>query len=242
MTDIAVVVSTCDKYHILWEPFCHGLRKFWPDCPWAIQWITNHLDAPIGKAVKVGDDANWSDTSIAALRAINAEVVLWIHDDNWLTERVDNDILASLGRLLLDHDDLNAIRLSNCYMSTTCGGYKHDERLRMLCQDSQQRCSLQPSFWRREVLLNLLQSGESPWSFEGEAAHRSWDRPGDHTCCREGFYPLRNLSHVDPADWGDEAMRRGEWTTAAVKYAVRERININFSIHPNGNKNTKVPY
>ena len=238
MTDVAVVISTCDKYSVLWPPFVHGFQKFWPDCPWPIRWVTNYLDAPLGEAVKTGDHSDWSRTSIAALTLVEADVILWIHEDNWLTEPISTPILLSLAALFNTQPDLNNIRLSNCYMSTIHKGdqgvYKPDTRLRVICQDSTQRCSLQPSFWRREAMLAVIRLGETPWVFEGEAPLRARTIPGVHVCCREGFYPLRFLSHVDPAGWGDEAMRRGKWTDAAKKYAIREDLTIDFSVNPDG--------
>ena len=39
--------------------FCHGLEKYWPDCPYPVVFITNYLEPPVGIAVKVGDENNF---------------------------------------------------------------------------------------------------------------------------------------------------------------------------------------
>ena len=245
MTDVAIVVSSFDGFKATWEPFRHGFEKYWPDCPWPVRFLTNNLDAPFGETVKMGDDAGqhgWSRLSRTALETMREDVVLWIHDDNWLTRPVNTDTIVSLVRLF-EHDDLHLIRLSNCYLCTTFGNeHKYDARLRAIRPDSKQRCSLQPSLWRRNTLISLLVDGQSPWTFEGNAPNLAREIiDGDFCCCRERFLPLRFLTHVDP-DWDEEAVRRGEWTRTAVKYAAQERIYVDFSTHPNGNKNVTVPY
>lgn len=244
MIDATIVVSSFDGFRATWEPFRHGFQKYWPDCPWPVKFITNFLDAPLGETVKMGDDGGvygWSSFSRRALELVHEPVVLWIHDDNWLSRRVDTETMIGLVRLF-GHEDLHLIRLSNCYMATTCGVYRHHGKLRMMHPDSRQRCSLQPSLWRRETLIELLVDDESPWKFEGEAPHRAREQMrGDFLCCQEGFWPLHCVTHVDP-DWDQEAVCRGKWTVSAVKYAVRERVSVDFSVHPNGNRNTEVPY
>jgi hypothetical protein len=241
--DVAIVVSSCDHFLPTLPPFCHGFHKYWPDCPWPLRIITNFVDAPCGETVKTGDDGGpygWSNASRRALEGMREPVILWTHDDNWISRAVDTEIIVSLIRLF-EHNDLHLIRLSNCYASTICGTYAHDRRLRVIRPDSRQRCSLQPSLWRRSTLIKLLVDGESPWVFEGMAPHRSRRLSGDFLCCGGGFLPFRYISHVDP-DWPEEAVRRGKWTESAVKYAQRERISVDFSVHPNGNRNTEVPY
>ena len=237
------MVSSCDLFKAVWEPFCHGFRKYWPDCPWTVKFITNNESAPDFEPLVMGDDGGpygWSDMTKRALQQINTPVVLWIHDDNWLCRPVDTLTVVSLVRLF-ESRDLHLIRLSNCYMARTCGTYQPDGRLRLMHPDSRQRMSLQPSLWRRETFLELLVDNESPWKWEGEAPHRSHRVNGDFLCCQEGFHPIHFLSHVDP-DWNNEAVEKGKWTSSAVKYAQREGLSVDFSTHPNGNPNTEVPY
>ena len=236
--DAAIVISSCDLFKATWKPMCHSFHKYWSDCPWPITFITNEEEPPCGSSnFQAGPDGGphgWSAMSQEALKRISAPVILWIHDDNWLCEKADNNVVASLVALFEDDPALHLVRLSNCYMSTTCGGYSRDSRLRLICQDSQQRTSLQPSLWRRETMIELLIDHESPWQWEGEAPHRSAKITGHFTCCREGFRPLRFMSHVDPK-WPEEAVRRGEWTKSAQNYCVAEGLDVDFSVHPNGN-------
>lgn len=232
--DVTVVVSSCDLFSATWEPFCHGFQTYWPDCPWPLKFITNYGWPPCGEPMDMGNDDGpdgWSNITKAALQQIETEVVLWIHDDNWLCVPVDTSVVVSLAQLF-EHEDLHLIRLSNCYLSTTTGEtYPHDERLNILCNDSQQRTSLQPSLWRRETFIELLVDDESPWTWEGKAPHRSEHIDGGFLCCQRGFRPIRFLSHVDPG-WRNEAVEKGKWTPSAIRYAEQEGLDVDFSIDP----------
>ena len=237
--DAVVVVSSCDLFKAVWGPMCYSLQKYWPDCPWPVVFITNEEEPPCGGNFQTGPDGGpygWSKMSREALSRINAPVVLWIHDDNWLCAPVSNNAVASLVALFEDDPALHLIRLSNCYMSTTCGSYSRDDRLRIIRRDSHQRTSLQPSLWRRKTMIELLVDGESPWTWEGMAPHRSAEITGHFLCCQEGFRPLRFMSHVDPK-WPEEAVRRGKWTLSARNYCQAEGLDVDFSVHPNGNPN-----
>lgn len=83
-------------------------------------------------------------------------------------------------------------------------------------------------------MIKLLADGETPWKFEGEGALRSRKIAGHFLCCQEGFRPLRFMSHVDPK-WPEEAVRRGKWTKSARNYCKVEGLDVDFSVHPNGN-------
>ena len=56
--DIAFVVSSCDKYYFLWDPFFKTLEKYWPDCPFQLYLITNSLDYQNEKVktLNIGED------------------------------------------------------------------------------------------------------------------------------------------------------------------------------------------
>ena len=61
-SDVTVVVGSVDKYSMAWPMFEHGFRKYWPDCPWKVQAITNFKDFPIGETIKIGQDKSWADS------------------------------------------------------------------------------------------------------------------------------------------------------------------------------------
>ncbi len=47
LSDCCILVSSFDKYEACWEPYWHGLEKYWPSHP-QVYFITNFLQAPGG--------------------------------------------------------------------------------------------------------------------------------------------------------------------------------------------------
>ena len=93
---IAVVVSSCDAFFDCWQPFAAFFRKFWPTCPYPVHLIVNKL--PVGssfiRAIAVGEDRNWATNMRIALAQIEAERVLYLQEDYFLTGPVDEERLA----------------------------------------------------------------------------------------------------------------------------------------------------
>jgi hypothetical protein len=76
------------------------------------------------------------------------------------------------------------------------------------------RASLQAAFWRRRVLLGLLEPGESAWEFERNASARSGAIP-------KGFYSARRA--VLPYA---EVVARGKWSPHGLRLCRREGLTV----------------
>lgn len=227
--DVTIIISSCDGYANVWTPLCYSFRKYWPDCPWPIQFITNFLDAPCGKSLKLGEDTNWSDMMRRALGALESPVVLFMTEDCWLSRKVNTGALLDFAQLIRS-GRANYIRLSKASPSRVRCAFGANRRLVMLGNDVLQRTSLQPALWRVSTFLSLLMDGETPWVFEGRAPHRSRGISGFLTLA-QGQHVFPYVSHVDP-DWKIGPVCKGRWTTTAKAYAKREHLEIDFSQQP----------
>ena len=235
MDDIVIVIAGHDKYSMAWGAMIHGLKTYWPDCPWPIYWITNRMDAPRGcKTVKVGGDFNpkkWSDRMIRGLEQIPAKVLLWMLDDHWVTAKPDVDALMDFVKLV-KWGYIDRLRLYSGLDHDFGFPYHHDKRLIIMDAKSPYRCSCKPSFWNRGVLLNLLKDGESPWDFERNGRRRSQDYVFAVTKGWHWFFVTQRCP--DGETWPKSPIVKGRWTKAAKLYAEREELEIDFSRHPVG--------
>lgn len=231
--NVTVVVGTLDLYSTVWQGLCHGLKKYWPDCPWPIVFITNNLDAPYGKAVKVGGDhTDWTGRMRRGLTQIKSPVILWLTSDNWITARPNVNALTDfVGHVLSDKaahvwlypgQDYDIVRKP----------FTSDARLMVITRESSCRCSLKPSLWRREVFLSLLKDSEWPWEFESNASLRSQKLRARFLTVKDwGYFPFVMVG--DPSgDWIRPPVMGGHWTEGAQRYAEREGLRIDFAQHP----------
>lgn len=224
---LTILVSSYDVFAATWPPCWHGLQKYWPDRPWPLRFITNHLDAPCGNPIKVGDDENWTQTTRIALQSVDTPYVFWMHDDCWICGPVDTPALIRWAKLM-DTDGINYIKTAPSHNEPVDGTAPYGHGLVVSPKDYMYRTALGPALWRVAAFLDTLRDGESPWSFEvhgGIRAHGKILR-----AARTGHFPY--VHREKPYVWESEPVVRGMWQNAAHQYAEIEGIQIDFSKHP----------
>lgn len=233
MSNVTIVVGTLDLYSVVWQGLCHGLKRYWPDCPWPVRFITNEIDAPCGKAVKVGGDhTDWAGRMRRGLRQVESSVILWLTSDNWLTAPPDTEALIDFANHILSGKADHIWLYPGQDYDTIQKPFAPDSRLMVFAHNSPCRCVLKPSLWEREVFLSLLENGEWPWEFEPNASKRS-RRLGDRflAVADWGHFPFVMVG--DPSgEWVRPPVMGGHWTEGAQRYAEREGLQIDFARHP----------
>lgn len=172
-----ILVLTSDKYVSAIRPLSYLLNFYWPDHPEVVvggytppnfkmprrfifHSIGNQEDYPIGR---------WSDGLIKFIQDVPDEVFMLMLEDMWPVRPVMSDVVTMcywymqqfkyVARLDLTGDRLYA------------GGvkfYGNMGHVDLVWSDpeSPYHMSMMPAFWRREHLLRVLVSGESPWDVE----------------------------------------------------------------------------
>ncbi len=235
--NIVLLVGSLDRYSGGWGPFCHGLEKYWPDCPYPVYFITNELDAPCGISLKVGGDRDFSGNTRRALECIDgATTILWMQEEHWLYEPVDTAAIVEFGHIVeqggADHIRLISGWVRNIRKKCT---YVPDPRLSIFTDDSAYRVTAQAAFWNVEMFKSILQPNESVWQFENDGSVRSQVYPDRFLCITENKYmhyvmPTKDKTWDSP--YSDSPVTKGRWGFGARKYAKDEEIEVDFSVDP----------
>lgn len=167
--DICIVVLSCDKYSDLWPSFFELFFRFWPGCPFPIYLYSNRKTFcdPRVKSILSGDDPDWSTSIKVCLEQIGHRHVWMFFDDVMIDQPVDE---AKISRLVdfVGREDPAYLRFRRFP--------RPEERLDRdfgRCVESSLYRTSVFAIWRREVLVELLRSGESAWTFEHESVGRS---------------------------------------------------------------------
>lgn len=214
--NVSILVSTFDGYQMCWEPFCYGLRKYWHDVPYELAFITNHLLAPCGRSIRVGQDRGWANNLIEALKQTPTPYVIYAQEDYWLNKPVDTAQIRSYVELM-EQDRADYIRLFP--VPPPDEPFADDERLGVISTNSGYRASLQMALWRKEVLIDILKTDETGWAFELEGTIRSRKYGARFLSVKKARY---GISYIFTA------IVNGEWTKAAHEYAANEGIYVDF--------------
>jgi hypothetical protein len=170
--DIALVVSSCDKYSDLWKPFFTLFFRYWPDCPFEVYLISNHsrYADPRVTTITTGDDHDWSSSFRKAIRDIPARYLIVLLEDYLLFTDVNTDRIVEYAEYVMTK---NAAFLQ--LYSIILHSAPSDDHPEIGPRDkgSLYRISTQPAIWDKQALDTLLQDGESIWEFETKGTVRS---------------------------------------------------------------------
>jgi hypothetical protein len=224
---VSVLISSFDGYSECWPAVCHGLSKYWLDCPYPTYLIANKRDFshPRVSVLRSADADDWSGALLFALARLDTEYVMYLQEDYWLVERVSTDRIREYVDLM-DVHGINYIRLLSKPIPD--GEFAADRRLGVLAKTADYRTSVQVSLWRTQVFRSLLRAGESAWQFEIDGNRRSISYGATFLSVKrhdrdDYFNGVRYLC---------SAINRGKWSRAAVDYARREGLQIDFSLRP----------
>lgn len=230
MGTATILISSCDGFSDCWGPYHHGLQRYWSDCPYDVYLVTNFSNFgqnPI-KAIKVGEDKGWSNNTLRALQQIDAQYILYTHEDFWIKQIVSTSTISEYISLM-DEDKADYIRLYPCpEPDYDC---PWDKRLGILDENAPYRTSLQVALWRRNVLEDLIVEGENPWQFEILGSKRSFKYGSRFLSVKRFRRPSGDTFHYG-IDYTCTAINKGKWSKAARLYALEEGLDIDFSKRP----------
>jgi hypothetical protein len=227
MNKLAILISSCDDFADCWDPYFHGLRKYWPECPYHVFIVTNYKDVhdPRAQALKVGEDKGWSVNTMEALRRISTPYIFYTHEDFWISKPVDTQVIEDYLDIM-ERDKADYVRLYPAPPPDS--DFPDDWRLGTLSGSALYRTSLQVALWRKSVLEELIVAGENPWQFEIQGTPRS-RKYGDRFLSVKPFLDQNNERYHYGVEYVCTAINKGRWSKAAKEYALREGLEIDFS-------------
>ena len=173
--NIAVIISTFDGAKDLWRPLEDTYKKFWADCSFPI-YLTTNYESPLFDSflpLAVGQEISWSDNLIKSLMKIEQEYVLLTFDDLFLVDKIDHHRIKRLMNVAIDRD-YNYLQ----FYRSISEGKSIGGGLFRKAKNAKYKNSTIWSFWKKEVLISLLQEDENAWEFEVKGNERSADIDG----------------------------------------------------------------
>ena len=188
MNNVALLISTHDKSDDLWSPLEKTYLRYWNDISFPIYLTTNQkvFDSQLFHSLNIGNELSWSDNMIKSLLKIDQEYVLLTFDDLFLNSRVNNNLIEELVRHAID----NKFNYLQFYRSIS-KGRRLNELLFKKLNHTKYKNSTIWSFWKKEILLNILIKEENAWDFERNGNLRSYIYDGFYST-RKNIIPFMN--------------------------------------------------
>lgn len=225
----ALLISSCDAYEDLWKPFFTFLFRYWPDCPFPIYLIANHISYPDPRVqtIILGDDIDWAANTRMALEKIESPYIIYLHEDFFLNNRVSNDRIMGLLAYVRQRN-AGYLRLYPVPGPDTAS--VDNPNVGEIAKGSEYRTSLQAAIWNRKVMLSLLKDGENAWQMETNGSIRSNDL--DIPFLSVTRNPITDEIDDPPLSYFCTAVLKGRWMRAAVDFCESEGVPIDLSRRP----------
>lgn len=227
VSSIAILVSSCDKYCDVWNPFFDFFFKYWPDCPYQVYLSSNQVCYKRERVTSIlaGPPSNWSNETAIILNQIKEDFVLIILEDYFIYKKVDTTHIDSCFKYLRDNDGL-FFRLAifpNDHKEWWNFELTNDKQIGIIKKYQPYRINLQIGIWSKMGLLKVIKEGESPWEFEIEGSKRSDNLEMNCFCLIDEL----NLKYVHgPITYLCTALSRGVWMRDAISLARKEGIKL----------------
>ncbi|MBW4888394.1 hypothetical protein KXQ82_01645 [Mucilaginibacter sp. HMF5004] len=177
MTQIALIVHTCDRYKLLYPGFEYFFKKYFPsgDIPVSYYFLTEDEDfhSDIFTNIKTGK-GEWSERLLRGLEAIPEPYVMYFQEDMWLCKPVDADTVNKIISFTIEHEaDLFKLSSNSVYKTVTAGRYINGLAVTLLDNNrSQYLMSHQVSIWEKSFFSGQLRFKEHPWRNERKGTER----------------------------------------------------------------------
>lgn len=174
MKDLAIVVHSMDSYSKFWKGFFYYFDKYWDEkiiCKKYFLTENKKYDHKNFINIRTGK-GEWSDRLKRGLSCIKEDNVLYLQEDFWLKERIDNSLMENI-YLFFKEKDLNIFKMHHTqyrYIETDESIDKH--KLYKIKTTSAYLVSHQMSLWKKDFFLFCLFSNENPWDNEKKGTKR----------------------------------------------------------------------
>jgi hypothetical protein len=229
MSDIAVVLTSCDDYSDCWPHTMHflknsGLLDHFPG--WLI--TDSYAGQPVeplqvlASGAKGAPMPSWSDIRLRALSQIPAKYVLLLFEDFLIINRPNVRGVQAAAAALERHPELGAIYLSTCGPKGP-STVDHQLGIRRFSRFTRYAASLQAALWNKDQLMSLMYPGESIWQHELFASFRAIRKGVRPAMLSPDHFPDGLLEYVPTA------IVKGKWLPEAVEDAARRGYAIDVS-------------
>ncbi len=179
----SILINTCDKFEDCWDPFFKLWAIYWPEYKGTIFLNTEYKDysypglnivsLKVCEKNKVSQKqrATWSQCLKWALESIDSDIVLYMQEDYFLTDRVKNESIEYFGELMYKTPEIPCIQLTHAGIPAL----RKSQYDFLYTSDSDffSYVSCQASFWRKNVMLSLIREHETAWNFEWWGSKRA---------------------------------------------------------------------
>ena len=177
MSNVTILVNSCDLYEDAWEPFFRLLSIQWPNCPYDIVLNTENkkFDCDyLNVRTVCTHEQMWTCRVQEALEAVNTEYVLFCLEDFFFLDKVDEVRFRQIIQSMSEDKMIGFVKLLPIkHNKTVFQGKRYNEFFIEEPKMNPWRCNAVMAIWRKDFLREMLFLRCDPWEFEFGASQLS---------------------------------------------------------------------
>lgn len=212
-----IIVMSCSKNWVLFEPFRHCMEKYWPEHPEVVYYTDGEI-CPYYKTIVVPHDLNhWTTGLREFLRQIDDDQVLLMIDDCFIRKPVDTERVVAAGSILQLEPSVACMNFElswdNRDEPTLYEGWKKRRR------GSAYEVSLMCGLWNKSKLIDVVSRDCDPWTIEIDQDNKGYDY-----YINSGWYII---------DWGYRTFQpcgvvKGSWSAECIHFLESEGLHVQY--------------
>ena len=171
----SILVNSCDKYEVAWEPFFRLLKIQWPDCPYKFYLVTEEKDFECShfpvQTIKCGSGLPWGGVIKHALTYIKSEYIIYLLEDEFIRSPVHAEALENMIDWMNENRDIGCVILKHSPFQKMDIAEPYFDR-NLIIENGYYIVGIS-TLYRKEYFEKILRSHESPWEYELYASMRS---------------------------------------------------------------------
>lgn len=220
---LTILVTSCDAYSDLLDPFSKLWTRFWPDCPYEIVLVTEMLpqnaeNLAFTRIVCCGKGHSWTERLVIAIDTISSPYILMLCDDYFLCGPINSARIAHFVELIQKYDSINLKLIKN---GSNVAPFSADPELGEYKKNSAYCIATQPSIWDKKFLSNLARNRArgSIWEFERYGSFSCADATGPILGTAQQEFPF--IDAVHKGNWGIHVAELCERYGLVLDLAIR---------------------
>ena len=163
MQDVSVLIYSCDKYSDIWGPFFTLLYRYW-ECPYQV-YVTAKTEQcliPEVKTINTGD-RSWTERIHQAVSELPTKYVIGMCEDMFMRRLVDQTTIENCLITMEEDENIASFNFEKEYdWFEESNIFDFGKKPK----GSAYRKTCQPTLWRRNILLELLDVKQDAWAWE----------------------------------------------------------------------------
>ena len=166
--NISFFVLSCDKYSDLWEDFFCLKEKFWSNCAFEWQVVTESVECKHKgvKTIKCGKDLNWTGRIKKACELVGSDYICFFLDDFFINSIVNNDLINECIELAI-REKVDYYVLGDAFARKIKTNTYYNDHTAVIPTDRPYGIDTSVAIWKKEFLLELVRKKDcTAWQFE----------------------------------------------------------------------------